>query len=83
MNVTRALLEVDAHDGAAEGWAADLCEAGGGEDADVADVEFAPWNVLPTLGDHRIALQGKGSVLACEVHGGACKRVAEAAATEP
>jgi hypothetical protein len=42
-----------------------------------------PWNVLPTLGDHRIALQGKGSVLACEVHGGACKRVAEAVATEP
>jgi hypothetical protein len=49
-NVTRALLEVDAHDGAAEGRAADLCEAGSGEDADMADVELAPGNTLPTLG---------------------------------
>jgi len=76
------MLEVDAHDGAAEARAADLREPGGGEDADMADVQLAPWNILPTLGDHRIALEGMGSALAREVHGGACKRVAEAAATE-
>ena len=49
-NVTRALLEVDAHDGAAEARAAGFRESGRGEDADVADVQLAPWNVLPTLG---------------------------------
>jgi hypothetical protein len=32
--------------GAAEGWLADLCEAGGGEDADVAAVQFAPGGAL-------------------------------------
>jgi hypothetical protein len=38
----------------------------------VADVELAPGNVFPLLGDHRIALQG----MVVQV-------VAEAAATEP
>jgi hypothetical protein len=76
-------LEVDAHNGAAEGWAADLREAGGGEDADVADVQLAPGDVLAVLGDHRVALQGTGSALACEVYGSARKRIADAAATEP
>jgi hypothetical protein len=40
----RTLLEVDAHHGSAEGPAADLREPGRGEDADVADVELAPWS---------------------------------------
>jgi hypothetical protein len=42
-----------------------------------------PGDVLSVLGDHGIALQGTSSALAREGHRGACKRVADAAATEP
>ena len=79
----RALLEVDAHHGPAEARTADLREPGHGEDAYVADVELALGNVLPGLGDHRVTLERAGTALAREVHRGARKRVADAAATEP
>ena len=46
-------------------------EAGGGEDAAAADVELSPGDLLPGLGDHRVAHEGTSAALPGEVDGGA------------
>ena len=78
----RSLVEVDPHHDAPARWPADLGEYGAREDAAAADVELAPGDLLPGLGDHRIALDRTGAARACEVDGGARERSADAAAPE-
>src|SRR5262245_31285302 len=77
-----ARLEVDPHHDAPLGGPPDLGEAGGGEDAAAADVELAPGDLLPWLGEHRVALEGTGAALAGEVDGRAGERAADPAAPE-
>src|SRR4029077_8431317 len=45
-------------------------------------MELAPDDLLAGRCDHRVALDGAGAALACEVDGGACERAADAAAPE-
>src|SRR4029077_14266732 len=45
-------------------------------------MELAPGDLLAGRRDHRVALDGAGAALACEVDGGACERAADAAAPE-
>ena len=77
-----AVLEVDPHHDAPARGPAHLGEPGGGEDASAADVELSPDDLLPRLRDHRIAFDGTGTALPCEVDGRTRERTAEAAAPE-
>src|SRR4051794_1370068 len=52
-----AALEIDPQDGAAPGRAAQLGEPRVDERAAAAYVQLAPGDLLPRVGDHRIALQ--------------------------
>src|ERR671919_2344634 len=77
-----SLLEIDPHHDPPECGPADLGETGGGEDAAAAHVELSPGDLLPRLGEHRVALEGTGAALAGEVGGRACERAADPAAPE-
>ena len=59
--------EVEPHDGTADRWSDDLGKAGGGENAQGADVELFVDDIGPR---HRIALDRPGAALAGEVDGG-------------
>src|SRR6266496_4354326 len=75
-------LEVDPHDDAPERGPADLGEPSGDEDAAAADIQLAPGDLLSRMGDHRVALDGAGAALACEVDCSRGERLTHAASTE-
>src|SRR5205823_8356068 len=52
------------------------------EDAAAADVELDRHDLLPGLGDHRIAVESTGAALPCEVDCGARERMADPAAAK-
>src|SRR5207253_7635743 len=74
--------EVDAHHDPAEGRMTDLGEPGRLEAAAAADMELTPGDLLPGLGDHRVALERTGAALPGELDGGARERTTDAAAAE-
>ena len=74
--IVRALLEVDAHHGAAEGRSADLRDPGGDRRCCRGRRGARPTEHPSARGNHRIALERRRSALAREVHGGVGERVA-------
>src|SRR5262249_45186042 len=80
--LSAAGLEFDPHDDAPGRGSADLGKPGGGEDAAAADIELAPGDLLPSLRDHRIALEDAGAARPRVIDGGARQRVGDAAPPE-
>ena len=72
--------EVDAHHDPPPGRVAYLLEPGGDEDAATADVELTPGDLLPRLGDHRVALEGTSAAFTRELDGRERERTADTAA---
>src|SRR5215831_2520638 len=75
--------EIDAHHHAPGAGAAYLGEAGLGEDLAAADVQLTPDDLLAGMGDHRVGLQGSGTIFPCVVDRGRGQRVADAAHAVP
>src|SRR5215472_13457999 len=80
---SRSGREIDAHHHAPGAGAAYLGEAGLGEDLAAADVQLTPDDLLAGMGDHRVGLQGSGTIFPCVVDRGRGQRVADAAHAVP
>lgn len=75
--------EIDAHHHAPRAGTAHLGEAGFGEDLAAADVQLAPGDLLAGLGDHRIRLEGPGTIAPGVVDRRGGQRVGDASPAVP